>query len=152
MNVPCDIILDLIPLVKDNVASEGSINLVSEHLESCENCKLEFENYSLPIQKEVDDKRVLFSIKKKLFLITSALLFLGAFIGMVLNKGTSPNFIPIIIIVLSIVMVGIMIFKFNSKGDESMRRFFAGKAIGTIIVFAILGIYLLLKYVLHSFK
>jgi len=152
LNVPCDIILDLIPLVKDNVASEGSINLVSEHLESCENCKLEFENYSLPIQKEVDDKRVLFSIKKKLFLITSALLFLGAFIGMVLNKGTSPNFIPIIIIVLSIVMVGIMIFKFNSKGDESMRRFFAGKAIGTIIVFAILGIYLLLKYVLHSFK
>ena len=151
MNVPCDIILDLIPLVKDNVASEGSINLVSEHLESCENCKLEFENYSLPIQKEVDDKRVLFSIKKKLFLITSALLFLGAFIGMVLNKGTSPNFIPIIIIVLSIVMVGIMIFKFNSKGDESMRRFFAGKAIGTIIVFALLGIYLLLKYVLHLF-
>ena len=151
MNVPCDIILDLIPLVKDNVASEGSINLVSEHLESCENCKLEFENYSLPIQKEVDDKRVLFSIKKKLFLITSALLFLGTFIGMVLNKSTSPNFMPIIIIVLSIVIVGILIFKFNSKGDESVRRFFAGKAIGTIIVFAILGIYLFLKYVLHLF-
>ena len=151
MNVPCDIILDLIPLVKDNVASEGSINLVSEHLESCENCKLEFENYSLPIQKEVDDKRVLFSIKKKLFLITSALLFLGTFIGMVLNKSTSSNFMPTIIIALSIVIMGILIFKFNSKGDESVRRFFAGKAIGTIIVFAILGIYLLLKYVLHLF-
>jgi len=151
LNVPCDIILDLIPLVKDNVASEDSINLVSEHLKSCESCKLEFENYALPIQKEVDDKRVLFSIKKKLFLITSALLFLGTFIGMVLNKSTSSNFMPTIIIALSIVIMGILIFKFNSKGDESVRRFFAGKAIGTIIVFAILGIYLFLKYVLHLF-
>lgn len=151
MNLPCNVVLDLIPLVKDNVASEDSINLVSEHLKSCEICKLEFENCALPIQKEIDDKRVLSSIKKKLFLITSALLFLGTFIGMVLNKSTSPDFMPIIIIVLSIIIVGILIFKFNSKGDESVRRFFAGKAIGTIIVFAILGIYLLLKYVLHLF-
>lgn len=151
MNVPCDIIQDLIPLVIDNVASEGSINLVSEHLKSCESCKIEFENYALPIKKDIDDKRVLSSIEKKLFLITSALLFLGAFIGMVLNNSISSNFMPIIIIVLSSVVVGILIFKFNSKGDESVRRFFAGKAIGTIIVFAILGIYLLLKYVLHLF-
>ncbi|MFZ7133461.1 MAG: zf-HC2 domain-containing protein [Eubacteriales bacterium] len=151
MNVPCDVILDLIPLVKDNVASEDSVNLVSEHLKSCESCKLEFENYVLPIQKEIDDKRVLSLIKRKLFLITSALLFLGTFIGMVLNKSTFTNFMPTIIIALSIVIMGILILKFNSKGDESVRRFFAGKAIGTIIVFAILGIYLLLKYVLHFF-
>lgn len=151
MNVPCDIIQDLIPLVKDNVASEGSINLVSEHLKSCESCKIEFEKYSLPIKKDIDDKRVLSSIEKKLFLITSALLFLGAFIGMVLNNSISPNFMPIIIIALSSVVVGILIFKFESKGDESVRRFFVGKAIGTIIVFTILGIYLLLKYVLHLF-
>lgn len=151
MNLPCNVVLDLIPLVKDNVACEDSINLVSEHLKSCESCKLEFEKYALPIQKEIDDKRVLYSIKKKLFLITSALLFLGTFIGMLLNKKTSQSFMPIISIVLSIVIVGILIFKFISKGDESVRRFFEGKAIGTIIVFAILGIYLLLKYVLHLF-
>jgi len=46
-----------------------------------------------------------------------------------------------IIIVLSFVIAGILIFKFNAKG----------KAIGTIIIFAILAIYLLLKYVLHLF-
>jgi len=33
-----------------------------------------------------------------------------------------------------------------------MNRFFKGRAIGTIIVFAILGIYLLLKDVLHLFR
>ena len=58
---------------------------------------------------------------------------------------------PIIITVLSIVIAGILIFKFDSKGDESVRRFFVGKAIGTIVIFAILGIYLLLKYVFHLF-
>lgn len=151
MNIPCDVILDLIPLVKDNVASKISIRLVSEHLECCESCKLEFENYVLPIQKEIDERKVLFSIKRKLFIITTALLFLGTFIGMVLNKSTSSGFILTIVIALSVFIMGIFIFNFKSKGDESMQRFFVGKAIGTIIVFVILGIYLLLKYVFHLF-
>ena len=30
-----------------------------------------------------------------------------------------------------------------------MKRFFMGKAIGTVIVFGILGIYLLLRFVFH---
>jgi len=34
------------------------------------------------------------------------------------------------------------------KGDGIVRRLFAGKAIGTIIVFTVLGVYLVLKYVL----
>lgn len=151
MKVPCEIILDLIPLVKDNVASEGSINLVSEHLKICASCKLEFGNDALPIPKEVDDKKVLSSIKKKLFLITSALLFLGAIIGMTVNQSTSPSFMLVIMIVLSLVVMGILIFKSDWKGDEGVSGFFLGKAIGTIIVFAILGIYLLLKYGLHLF-
>ena len=32
-----------------------------------------------------------------------------------------------------------------------MKNFFVGKAIGTIVVFGILGIYLMLNYVLHLF-
>ncbi|SDG58313.1 zf-HC2 domain-containing protein [Desulfosporosinus hippei] len=149
MKVSCEIIRDLLPLVKDNVASEESINLVSEHLKNCESCKLEFGHEALPIQKEVDDKRVLVSIKKKLFLISSVLLFFGAFIGMAINKNTSSNFMPIVVVLLSTVFVGIMIFKFKWKGDKRVSRFFVGKAIGTMIVFAILGIYLLLKYLLQ---
>ena len=41
MTLPCDVILDLIPLVKDEVASEASISLVNEHLKICENCRNE---------------------------------------------------------------------------------------------------------------
>lgn len=151
MKVSCEVILDLIPLVKDNVASEDSVNLVMEHLKSCESCKLEFEDQALQAQTEVNDKRVISSIKKKLFFATSALLFIGAFIGIALNKNSSSNFIPVIIIALSVVFVGILIFKFDLKGDENMKNFFVGRAIVSIIIFTILGIFLLLKYVLQLF-
>lgn len=146
MKTSCDVILDLLPLIKDNVASPASIKLVSEHLKSCEDCKLEFETYALPSQTRIDDKRVVSSIKKKLFLIMSSLLFIGAIIGMALNKNSTSNVIPAIIVVLSIVFAGILVFKSDSKGGIGMRRFFLGKAIGTIVLFAILGIYLLVKY------
>jgi hypothetical protein len=151
LKTSCDVILDLIPLVKDNVASEDSIELVLEHLKSCEKCKLEFESYALPIRTEFDEERVVSSIKKKLFFGMSALLLIGGTSGMVLNNNTSSNLITIIIAVLSIAFVGTMIFKSNLKGDRGVSRFFMGKAIGTIVIFTILGIYLLLKYVLHVF-
>ena len=40
---------------------------------------------------------------------------------------------------------------FKLRGGSCMRRFFKGKAIGTIILFIVLVIYLLLKYVLQLF-
>lgn len=151
MKIACNIILDLIPLVKDHVASEDSIRLVSEHLKSCESCLLEFENDALPKETKIDDIKVISSIRKKLLFIASALLLAGASIGMILNNSVSSNFIPILIIILSILLAGILIFKYDLKGGNRMNRFFMGKAIGTIIVFAALGIYLLLKYGLHLF-
>jgi len=42
-----------------------------------------------------------------------------------------------------------MVTKFDLKGDKSVRKFFMGKAIGTVIVFGILGIYLLIKYLIN---
>lgn len=151
MSVSCDVISDLIPLVKDNVASEDSIRLVSEHLMSCEKCKLEFESYTFPIRTEFDDRRVVSSIKKKLVFGVSALLLIGGTIGMVLSNNTSSNFLAVLIAVLSIAIVGLMLYKFDLKGERRVSRFFMGKAIGTIVVFIILGIYLLLKYVLQLF-
>lgn len=151
MNTPCNVILDLIPLVKDHVASEESIKLVQEHVSSCENCKVEFESHGLPARTEIDDKKVVSTIRKKLFIITSVLLLTGAFIGMALGRNTSSNLMPAIIAVLGIAFLGILVLKFDLKGDRSVRRFYIGKAVGTLIVFAVVGIYLLLKYGLHIF-
>ncbi|MBK1810698.1 zf-HC2 domain-containing protein [Clostridium sp. YIM B02505] len=151
MNISCDVVLDLIPLVKDNVASEDSVKLVKDHIKNCESCKIEFGIHTLPIDTELNDKRVVSTIKKNLILAMSALLLIGAFIGMALNKNSHSNFMPAVIVVLGIVSVGIIIFKFDLKGDRNMKNFFVGRAIGTIIIFGILAIYLLLRYVLQLF-
>ena len=149
MNISCDVILDLIPLVKDNVASKDSIELVSNHLKSCEECRIAFKDFKLQTQTDINDKKVMASIKKKLLFLTSALLLIGATIGMVLNKPS--NIVPAIFIVIGILLIGTIIFRVDFRGDGRMNRFFMGRAIGTIVIFALLGIYLLLKYVLHLF-
>ncbi len=40
--VSCDVIRDLIPLVKDNIASSDSERLVAEHIRTCEECSKVF--------------------------------------------------------------------------------------------------------------
>lgn len=148
MKVPCSVVQDLIPLIKDNVASEDSVKLVCNHLNTCNNCKLEFENDISPRPMEIDDKRIVSSITKILFFSSSALLFIGAFIGMALNKNSSSNLMPALTAVLGITFIGVLIYKFNLKGDRGFRRFFIGKAIGTMVIFVLLAIYLLIKYLL----
>jgi predicted anti-sigma-YlaC factor YlaD len=151
MSISCEIISDLMPLVKDKVASEDSIMLVSEHLKSCEKCKLEFESNAQANIPAVDDRRVVMAIKKRMMFGASALLLLGGSIGMALSNSALSSIVAVLIAVLSIVIVGVMIFKYDNKGDRRMSRFFMRKAIGTIILFIILGIYLLLKYILQLF-
>lgn len=148
MKVACDVILDLIPLVKDNAASDESVKLVSMHLESCESCRIEFNNYRFSSDMDIDDQKVLNSVKKRLFVVISGLMLVGTIIGMVLNNNDPMNYLTLIVSVLTVLVIGLLIFKVELKGAEGMKRFFIGRAIGTIIVFTILGIYLLVKYVI----
>lgn len=150
MKTSCEIIQDLIPLVKDHVASQASIKLVEEHIRECDDCKQELETLAI-VPREVNDKRVLFSIKKKLFLAMSALLLVGACMGLLFNQNSAASILTIVIGIVSIAVAGLLIFRTTEKGGSSMERFFVGRAIGTLVVFGILGIYLLLKYVLHLF-
>ena len=38
MKIPCDLIVDLLPLYMNNLCSEGSEAIIAEHLETCEKC------------------------------------------------------------------------------------------------------------------
>lgn len=95
MKVSCDVILDLIPLVKDQAASEDSEDLVLEHIGSCEKCKTEFENYGGVAPKKLDDEKIISSMKKSLFFTGLTLLILGALVGVALSNsfGMFYNFI-----------------------------------------------------------
>lgn len=84
--ISCQVCLDLIPLVKDNVASEDSRKLVLEHIHQCQNCKNEYENGNAPLP-EMNDKRVIQKIKKQLYFAALATIIIGALIGIGLSEG-----------------------------------------------------------------
>ena len=69
--INCAVIKDLLPLYADDVLSEESKELVSEHLATCESCKNELANMQSEIEKpQHDDKakiNALKSMKKKIF-------------------------------------------------------------------------------------
>ncbi len=108
--ISCEVCLDLIPLVKDNVASEDSKKLVLEHIRQCEHCKNEFENEYDTLPK-MNDKRVLQKIKKRIFLVALATVIIGTLIGVGLTEGPGM-FYNIIIMPL---VGGIAYFALNRK-------------------------------------
>lgn len=102
MNISCNIIYDLIPLVKDGVASDDSTIIVNEHINNCKNCKAEFETFE-PTKIEqppTKDEKIIFAIKRSIFITQLSVLIAGAIIGLALSNsmGMFYNFIimPII--------------------------------------------------------
>jgi hypothetical protein len=60
MKYKCDLVKDLIPLVKDDVSSEESSKVVLEHINQCENCKKYYEMIDIDISIcETDNKEKL---------------------------------------------------------------------------------------------
>ena len=69
MKLPCNVILDLLPLYHDQVCSDETKALVEEHLLSCESCKevLKSMGNELPIPKQdIESVEILKNIKKEL--------------------------------------------------------------------------------------
>ncbi len=80
----CDICRDLIPLVRDNVASENSRKFVLTHIESCNECREEYDCYSaIPTDTvdELSDRKIIKKAKVYIWLGAAALLLLGLLLG-----------------------------------------------------------------------
>ncbi len=84
--ISCDVCIDLIPLVKDNVASEDSKLLVEDHIKTCETCRLSYlgENQ---LESQIDDKIIVRKIKKQLSYYLLAFILLGTVIGIMLTNS-----------------------------------------------------------------
>ncbi|WP_069998058.1 zf-HC2 domain-containing protein [Cellulosilyticum sp. I15G10I2] len=97
MKLSCDVIVDLIPLVKDGVASDDSNKIVYEHLKSCESCNAEFQTFA---SERIDghtmkDEKIIFAIKRSIFITQLTILILGTVVGVALSNsmGLFYNFI-----------------------------------------------------------
>ena len=91
MKISCEVILDLIPLVKDGVASRDSEILVKEHLKSCESCKAEFQAMEGVQLKNpsINDEKIVFAIKHSIFITQSIMLVAGGFLGVALTNSSN---------------------------------------------------------------
>lgn len=50
MKITCDIIKDLLPLYHDDVCSMDSCKMIEEHIDKCENCRVELGKYDIEIK------------------------------------------------------------------------------------------------------
>lgn len=67
MKINCNVIKDLLPLYAENLTSEESNNLVSEHLSNCEDCRNEYEKITekMELPTNIDDINNLKKAKRK---------------------------------------------------------------------------------------
>ena len=102
MNINCNVILDLIPLVKDGVASNESTLIVNEHVKYCASCKTELDAFkTIRIEPlNLKDNKIIFDMKRSVYISQIVILTLGAILGIALSSsmGMFYNFIimPII--------------------------------------------------------
>ncbi|MBS4539457.1 zf-HC2 domain-containing protein [Clostridium sp. D2Q-11] len=79
----------MMPLVKDGVASDDSIVIVTEHIKRCKSCKAEFDIFKSNSveQTSIKDEKVIFAIKRSIFITQLTVLVVGAIIGVALSNS-----------------------------------------------------------------
>lgn len=80
-NISCDVIRDLIPLVKDNIASEDSIKAVNEHIITCEECRNIFGKEE-KTENIIDLTRSFSKFQNKLRISAAMVMMFGIFFGL----------------------------------------------------------------------
>lgn len=97
----CEVIQDLLPLYIDSICSEESQRMVSEHLESCNECKMLYDNMIKSVKQdseepELDSQKAFSAINRKwkmkkisIVCISVALTALIIFIGSMIIQEVS---------------------------------------------------------------
>ncbi len=80
----CDICLDLMPLVRDGIASDDSTQAVLDHIAACSHCARAWEGETVP---ELKSQAVYQKLRQRLRLFSSMVLVLGLMVGLSLFSG-----------------------------------------------------------------
>jgi len=108
-DVSCNVIIDLIPLVKDGIASEESRILVEEHIKTCESCR---EIYGTEEKlKSADISSALGRFRKKLHLSIAMIMMFGIFFGLSFTATDMIFYNTVIMPVIG--ALGYIIFGYN---------------------------------------
>ena len=111
--ISCDICKDLIPLVKDGIASADSCFAVKEHMEECVTCKKLYESeITAPSEPNVDIELELGKLKRKLQIFSVMLMMFGAFFGLSLTASEEMFYNSLIMPVIG--ALGYVIFRWKA--------------------------------------
>ena len=111
--ITCDICKDLMPLVKDGIASEDSKLAVEAHVTGCEACKKLYGNENTaPLDINPDLERELGKLKKKLQIFTTVLMMFGVFFGLSLTASQEMFYNSLIMPVIG--ALGYVIFRWKA--------------------------------------
>lgn len=86
--ITCDICRDLLPLVKDGVASADSEAAVLRHTQGCAECAAHFGGKLIPAAEPSASPRALLKVRRWLMRIYAALMLLGLYFGLSLTAGS----------------------------------------------------------------
>lgn len=132
--VSCDICMDLIPLVKDEVASKDSCEAVKNHIKECKSCKIVFSSNNI-VKENMNDKRVISKIKKQLLTMGTILIIIGSMIGIGISESEAMFYNILIMPIIG--GLGYYILKNKSY-------------LVSLMMFLMVYIYHLIKYVLEG--
>ena len=110
--ITCDICMDLIPLVRDGIASEDSKQAVKDHINNCEYCKKRYEGEITEFSVNVDLERELAKLKRRLQIFSAMLLMFGVFFGLSLTASEEMFYNSLIMPVIG--TLGYVIFRWKS--------------------------------------
>lgn len=82
----CDVCMDLIPLVKDDIANSGSRLFVEEHIKTCEACNIIYMGKE-QIEIKMDDSAVVNKIKRQISNFLIAIILIGTVFGMMITNS-----------------------------------------------------------------
>ena len=110
--ISCDICKDLMPLVKDGIASEESRLAVEEHLKECETCKAVYDGSMQEPPVNPDLERELGRLKRRVQTFSAMLLMFGVFFGLSLTASEEMFYNSLIMPVIGI--LGYILFRWNA--------------------------------------
>lgn len=94
--IKCEVVRDLMPLVADEVASEGSKALVQTHMETCETCKGYYEGMTSQLEKsapqQTDTNFIRFCRKMEKRFKMKRVILIFTIVGMLLSGWSGAMF------------------------------------------------------------
>ena len=110
--ITCEICKDLMPLVKDGIASEDSRLAVEEHIKECEICRALYDGSRSEPSGNPDLERELGKLKKRLQIFSAMLLMFGVFFGLSLTASQEMFYNSLIMPVIG--ALGYVLFRWKA--------------------------------------